>query len=113
MASTINLYIDQGSDFHTSLILQNDDGSIIDLSGYSIYSQFRKSFNSSQYYSFSCFIIGPPANGEISLELSGRISSDIHSGRYLYDIEIVDSVDDIQVRVVEGLVTLSPEITKI
>lgn len=113
MASTINLYIDQGSDFHTEMILQNDDGSVIDLSGYTIYSQFRKSFQSSQYFSFECSIVGAPVLGEITLVLPGSVSTDIPPGRYLYDVEIVDAINEVQVRVIEGLVILTPEITRV
>lgn len=113
MAGIINLYVDQGSDFHAELVLQNDDGSIIDLTGFDIYSQFRKSFQSSLYYEFDCSIVGAPELGEITLVLPGGISTDIPPGRYLYDVEIVDSLNNVQVRVIEGLVILTPEITRV
>ena len=113
MAGTINLYVDQGSDFHTELVLQNDDGSTIDLTGFDIYSQFRKSFQSSQFYEFDCSVVGNPELGAITMVLSGSISSDIPPGRYLYDVEIVDSLNNVQVRVIEGLVILTPEITRV
>jgi hypothetical protein len=113
LASTVNLYIDQGSDYHIELIIQNDDGSTIDLTGFTIHSQFRKSFRSSLYYEFDCSIVGPSVLGEITLALPGSVSTDIPPGRYLYDVEIVDSLNNIQVRVIEGLVILTPEITRV
>jgi len=113
VAGIINLYVDQGSDFHTELVLQNDDGSIIDLTGFTIHSQFRKSFQSSLYYEFDCSIVGAPVLGEITLVLSGSVSTDIPPGRYLYDVEILDALNNVQVRVIEGLVILTPEITRV
>jgi hypothetical protein len=84
VAGIINLYVDQGSDFHTELVLQNDDGSVIDLTGFDIYSQFRKSFNSSLYYEFDCSIVGSPVLGEITLVLDGHDSSDIPPVSYTH-----------------------------
>jgi hypothetical protein len=41
------------------------------------------------------------------------VSTDIKPGRYLYDVEIVDSINNIRLRVVEGVVIVTPEITRI
>jgi hypothetical protein len=51
--------------------------------------------------------------GEITLVLDGHDSSDIPPGRYLYDVEIVDALNNVKVRVIEGLVILTPEITRV
>jgi len=110
MAMTSYLDIDQGSDFIISISLQNDDGSIMDLTGFSIYSQFRKSYGSTTAYAFIAQI-PDPANGVLTLALSGNASSAIKPGRYLYDVEIV--LDSLKMRVVEGIVTINPEITRI
>jgi hypothetical protein len=110
MAMTAYLDVDQGSDFIISISLQNDDGTIMDLTGFSIYSQFRKSFGSTTAYAFNAQI-PDPTNGILTLALSGTSSSAIKPGRYLYDVEIV--LDRLKTRVVEGIVTINPEITKI
>lgn len=110
MAVTAYLDIDQGSDFSTIITLESDDGSTMNLTGYTIYSQFRKSYNSTIGYSFECQVVDA-INGQFSLSLSGVQSSLIKSGRYLYDVEIYNSGK--KTRVVEGVLTISPEITKI
>ena len=110
MATTAYLDIDQGSDFTTEMSLENDDGTPMNLSSFIAYSQFRKSYNSSTAYSFVTNI-ATPANGKLTLSLSGAASSDIKPGRYLYDVEIRNSVS--KTRVVEGVITINPEITKI
>ena len=110
MAITSNLFVDQGSDFSTEITLQNDDYTAMNLTGYNVYSQFRKSYNSNTGYSFTCAVVDELA-GKISLSLNGIDSSNIPAGRYLYDVEISSSLS--KIRVVEGIVTINPEITKI
>lgn len=111
MAITTYLDIDQGSDFVSEIILENDDGTPMILSGFTAYSQFRKSYNSLSSYSFET-AIPQPTQGKITLRLSGINSSLIKPGRYLYDVEII-SQNGVKTRVVEGIVTINPEITKI
>lgn len=112
MAMTAYLDIDQGSDFTAIIDLENDDGSAMDITGMQIYSQFRKSYNSSTAYSFTCQIVDA-INGKFSLKLLGTTSSTIKPGRYLYDVEMINPLVNAKSRVVEGIITINPEITKI
>ena len=112
MAMTAYLDIDQGSDFTVEIDLENDDGTPMILGGTQIYSQFRKSYSSSTAYSFVCEILDA-SNGKFSLSLSGTNSSNIKPGRYLYDVEVVNTTSNAKSRVVEGIVTINAEITKI
>lgn len=111
MATVAYLDIDQGSDFTVELNLENDDGTPMLLGNYEVYSQFRKSYSSTIGYTFTT-AIEDAENGKISLTYLGEDSSNIKPGRYLYDIEIVH-VTGRKTRVVEGIVTINPEITKI
>lgn len=110
MAATAYLDIDQGSDFTSEMTLENDDGTPMNISGFNIRSQFRKSYNSVIGYDFVTTIINA-AQGKFTLSLSGVASSAIKPGRYLYDVEVYGS--QTKTRVVEGVITISPEITRI
>lgn len=110
MAITADLDIDQGSDFVATMDLQNDDETPMNLTGFSVYSQFRKSYMSSIGHTFECQVVNASL-GKISLTLSGSYSSSIRAGRYLYDVEII-SQNGVKTRVVEGIITINPEITK-
>ena len=112
MAVTAYLDIDQGSDFVTELELENDDSTPVNLTGVSVYSQFRKSYGSLTGYSFITTVVAPATQGKIRLSLPGSTSSTIRPGRYLYDVEIVAS-GGVKTRVVEGILTINPEITRI
>ena len=111
MAITAYLDIDQGSDFNTVIELENNDGTPMDLRGFSVYSQFRKSYGSTTAYQFDATIVDA-LNGKISLALSGTASSAIRPGRYLYDVELVIGTSS-KTRVIEGIITINPEITRI
>jgi len=110
VATISNLYIDQGSDFSSVITLTNQDGSVLNLTGYTVKSQFRKSYNSSSYVEFSSAVYSA-SQGQISLTLTASQSSAVAAGRYLYDIEITTSGGS-KTRALEGIVVISPEITR-
>ncbi len=112
MATLAYLDIDQGSDFTVVMTLETDDGNPMNLNGYQVYSQFRKSYNSVIGYNFQTEIVDA-LNGLIELRFSGVQSSNLRPGRYLYDVEIYNVSAQRKTRVVEGIVTINPEITKI
>jgi len=112
MATSVYLDIDQGSDFTTEITLENDNGTPMNLTGYTVYSQFRKSYGSSTAYAFTC-TVSNALHGKITLSLSGVTSSAIKHGRYLYDVEVISIVGFGKTRVIEGIITINPEITKI
>jgi len=112
MATSVYLDIDQGSDFTTEITLENDNGTPMNLTGSTVYSQFRKSYGSSTAYAFTC-AVSNAVQGKITLSLPGTTSSAIRHGRYLYDVEVVAAGGLTKTRVIEGIITLNPEITKI
>jgi len=107
MATKANLVIDQGTTFSTSLNLQDEYGLPLDLSGYTANSQMRKWYTSSN--ASATFTTGV-ANGVITLSLTANQTSNLTSGRYVYDVEI-NSGTTIS-RVVEGIVTVTPQVTR-
>lgn len=112
MASVSNLYIDQGADFKVVVTLTNQTGTPLNLENFIVKSQFRKSYQSSQAIDFNIEILEPFTSGKIRMTLPGSVSSGILAGRYLYDIEAVNQLGEKR-RVLEGLVILTPEITRI
>jgi hypothetical protein len=112
MSTITNLYIDQGTTFNSVVTLKNQDGTAMNLTGYAVASQFRKSYQSSVANNFTASIYGAPTNGQVRLQLTATASSAIKAGRYLYDIEITNTLNNEKFRVLEGIIILSPEITQ-
>jgi len=111
MATISNLVIDQGTTFSSIISLTQQDGTPMNLTGYTVKSQFRKSYQSSSATSFTASVYDATA-GKIRLQLNPTDTSSVQAGRYLYDIELTSSSGD-KSRALEGLVILTPEITKI
>jgi len=111
VASISNLFVDQGSDYANVLTVESATGAPLNLTDYTVKSQMRKSYTSSIAYNFVATVPNP-STGEILLSLSAADSEEIPPGRYLYDVEITSSLN-IKTRVVEGIVTMTPQITQV
>lgn len=108
MASKANLIIDQGTTFSTTITVTDDDGNALDLSGYTGAAQIRKHYTSSNSVSFNVSISA--ATGEVTLSLTANATSNIVAGRYVYDCELTNA--GTVSRVLEGIVTISPQVTR-
>jgi len=109
MATKVNIVIDQGTDFSTSISLTNSDGSQLDLTGIVAASQIRKSYTSSNAVSFVTALANN--TGTLTLSLNNSVTSTLSSGRYVYDVELTDS-SNVVTRILEGIVTVTPEVTR-
>jgi hypothetical protein len=110
VASIANLYIDAGSTYSNIITVASATGSTLDLTGYTVASQMRKSAASSTYYNFTASV-HDAATGKVRLQLTSTQTSAIPAGRYLYDIEITNTSTSAKTRILEGIVTVTPEIT--
>jgi hypothetical protein len=111
MATKANLVIDQGTDFSTTITLKDSSGSAYDLTGYSANGHIRKHYSSSTAYPLTCAISAPASTGKITLSLGRTTTSAMESGRYVYDVEI-KSTSNTVTRLIEGIVTITPEVTR-
>jgi hypothetical protein len=109
MATKANIVIDQGTTFSTVITLADENGDAINLTGYSANSQIRKHYSSSNSQSFSVSLGG--SLGTVTLSLTSTQTSNLVAGRYVYDVEVTSSSNVIS-RIVEGIVTVTPEVTR-
>ena len=109
MAIKANIIIDQGATYSTSLDLTDDNGNPLDLTLFTAAAQMRKHYTSSNAVNFVVTTGG--ATGVLTLALSANTTANIASGRYLYDVELTDSDFNVS-RIVEGIVTINPNITR-
>ena len=110
MATVANIFVDQGSDYSNIITVAASNGQTLDLSGYTVASQMRKSYTSSTSYAFTASIYNA-AQGKVRIQLTAVQSEAIPPGRYLYDLEVTSS-GGARKRVVEGIVTVTPQITQ-
>ena len=112
MAIVANLIIDQGSDFSSTITLEDNVGNAIDLTNYTIRGQVRRTYTSSVSYPFTCTKLTSQGPGKIKIQLSPTQTGTMKPGRYVYDVEIVHTTGTPVVRVVEGQVTVTPRVTR-
>jgi hypothetical protein len=108
MATKANLVIDQGTTFTTTLTVTDDDGTALDLTGYTGSAQIRKHYTSSNSVSFNVAV--SPGSGEVTLSLTANATSNITAGRYVYDCELTNT--GTVSRILEGIVTVTPQVTR-
>ena len=111
MAQYVELDLDQGTDFAFNLDLTNEDGSVINVAGYSFSSAIRKSFYSSTVTANMTVLIVDAANGNVNLSLSAATTANIRAGRYLFDVKQTDA-SNTKTRLMEGVITVNPQVTK-
>ena len=109
MATKANITIDQGTTFSTVISLADDEDVAVNLTGYTANSQIRKHYSSSNSQSFSITLGG--TSGTITLSLTSTQTSNLTPGRYVYDVELTSSSNVVS-RIVEGIVTVTPEVTR-
>ena len=109
MATKSNLVIDQGTTFSTDLSLTDENGDALQLSGYTANSQIRKWYTSANPAAIFTTSINVNT-GTITLSLSANQTSNLVSGRYVYDVEVTDGAT--VSRIVEGIVTVTPQVTR-
>ena len=108
MAIKANLVIDQGTDYSTTVSLTDEDGNVVPLNDYTVSAQIRKTHSSSNSISLSTAV--NEGLGEIALSLTDTQTANIAAGRYVYDVIITNS--GITSRIVEGIVTVTPRVTR-
>lgn len=110
MASVSNLAVDQGSNTTVTITVTDDTGSARNLTGYTGRGQLKRSYYSTTNTAFT-ITISNPTEGEVILSLTADQTANLKYGRYVYDVELVSNTYNVE-RIIEGIVTVYPEVTK-
>ena len=109
MALKANIVIDQGTTFATTIDVTDEDGNLVNLTGFTGAAQMRKHYTSSAQTAFTVSISGP--TGEVTLAMSANVTNNVAPGRYMYDCELTDGNGTVS-RLIEGIVTVTPGVTR-
>jgi hypothetical protein len=93
-----------------TISVTDETGNVRDLSNCTVISQIRKTYRSESNVSFSIDISNPD-EGEVNLVLDANTSANIKPGRYVYDALLIDE-NSYKERIVEGIVTVTPGVSK-
>jgi len=110
MATKANLIIDQGTSYATTITIQDEDGAVFDLTNYIGAAQMRKHFTSTSATPFTVSLGG--TSGEVTLALTANATANLTAGRYVYDVELTSTVSNEVFRIIEGIATITPNVTR-
>ena len=113
-AGRLNIEIDQGTDFQTTLTWKDENGALIDLTNYSAKLQIRDKRGETgtpvlELTDGSGITLGG-VNGTIVIDINNA-QNDFGGKSYVYDLEMTDGSGKIT-RLVEGTITSKLEVTK-
>ena len=112
MAEYVELYMDQGTDFSTTININDDNTNLaVNTDGYVVTSQMRRSLlsaNASE--TFTCTVTDA-GNGEITMFMASANTANLRPGTYFYDVRILDA-GEVTSRLIEGVIFVQPGITR-
>lgn len=105
-----NFTLEQGTTFSKEITVKQD-GTAINLTGYGARSQMRSTHDSSSIaLSFTASVSNASA-GKITISATDSQTSAIEEGIYVYDVEM-ESSGGVVTRLIQGRVTVTPEVTR-
>ena len=113
--AAVNIVIEQGFSFSTNFELESTSTDLpMNLTGYGVTAQIRKTYTSSSSVSFASSIT-TPSNGVISISLTAAQTAALKPGRYVYDVLIqsggLGSSSD-KVKAIEGMALVRGGVTR-
>ena len=92
------------------MTVNGSDGSPTNLLNYTAAAQLRKSYYSTTANNFTV-TVSNAANGELTMAMSAANTANLTPGRAVYDL-LITSPTNVKTRVVEGIVTILPSVTR-
>ena len=111
MAVYSDISVDQGADFSAEVVVDDSDGTLANLTGYTVAGQIRKTYSSLTAINFVA-TVNDATGGTISLSLVDSVTNTMKAGRYVYDVEIL-AASGSRTRVLEGQVEVTPGVTQV
>ena len=113
MAARANLQIDRSATFSSDVTVTDTDGTAFDLTGYTAAAKMARGYASTRTRTtITTTINNDPTTGIITLGLTADQTKALDApARYVYDVEITKTSDSTVTRVIEGIITVSPDVT--
>lgn len=108
MAQIRNLVIDQGSAYSVTIVLSDAAGTPLVVSGYTHAAQIRRSYAATTAVNFTTATTATV--GELTLSLTAAQTTALKQCRYVYDVVLTSA--GVPIRVLEGIVTVTPGVTR-
>lgn len=111
MAQYVELTIEQGATFNTTITVNDADDNIKNLVSFSASSQMRRSHYSSTAFDFDVSITDASA-GVITMSMTSANTANLIPGRMVYDVELKNNETSEVIRIFEGIAVILPNVTR-
>jgi hypothetical protein len=112
MAAIANLTVDQGTSFTSDVTVKDANGNAFDLTGYTANAKMAKGFASTRTRTtITTTVAADATTGVVTLSLSSTVSAGLDAERYVYDLEITQTSSGNVTRVIEGIITVRPQVS--
>ena len=113
MAAIANLIIDQGANFSSDITVKDANTNAVDLTGYTTEAKMAKGYASTRTRpSITSTIATDSTSGVVALTLTAAQTATLDAPeRYVYDVEITKTSTGAVTRVIEGIITVRPNVT--
>lgn len=110
MAFIAHLYIEAGATFAREITYTNDDGTLFDLTDYTAELQVRETL-ASETATLTKVPTISVSNATISWTFTAAETATLTKDKYVYALELTNT-DGTVIRLVEGDLTISPEVVR-
>ena len=110
-AGTYDIVIDQGSDFSIEVAIA-EGGTAVQIASHSVRAQLRPSPSSSTKTADFVCTITDTTNGKFTIQLANGTTAAIASGKYYYDVELVNTTTSVVTRLLQGVARVTAEVTR-
>jgi len=105
-------FIEQGTTFTSDLTLDDVNGNHYNLTGFSVSSQARRSYYSTNAtITFNASIVDA-SNGVIRLTANSTVTANVKPGKLVYDVRLIENSSNNVTRILEGQIFVSPAVTR-
>jgi len=112
MAAVANLTIDQGAKFSSAVTVKNSNGDAFNLTGHTVEAKMALGYSSTRTRTTITSSVSNALEGIIQLSLTPTQTAALDApARYVYDVEITLTADGTVTRVIEGIITVRPNVT--
>tara|TARA_B100001175_G_C19227796_1_gene503777 strand:- start:288 stop:629 length:342 start_codon:yes stop_codon:yes gene_type:complete len=105
---SVNIQIEQGTNFSSTFDVKKSDSSALDLTGYSFSAKMRKHAGAAGSIGFAATYGSTPTDGQVILSLTHAQTGIITAGRYEYDVLISNNFSGAKTKIFTGQVLVNP-----
>ena len=113
MAAIANLIIDQGASFSSDVTVRDANNELFNLTGYTASAKMALGYSSTRTRTtITSTIASDATTGIVSLSLTSTQTAALDAPeRYVYDVEITQTSTGTVTRVIEGIISVRPNVT--